>query len=179
MKLIILDRDGVINHDSDDYIKSEEEWEAIPGSLDAIARLNRAGYRIVVATNQSGLARGKFSYADLHAIHRKMHTHLGQYGGSIEAIFFCPHAPEDDCSCRKPKPGMLHEISRRLRRPLYKSIFIGDKISDIQAALSVKAKPVLVKTGAGKDTLAANDLPKEVSVYDDLASATDALISVV
>ena len=179
MNLIILDRDGVINHDSDEFIKSEEEWEAIPGSLDAIARLNRAGYRIVVATNQSGLARGIFSYADLHAIHRKMHTHLNQFGGSIEAIFFCPHAEEENCSCRKPKPGMLHEISRRLRKPLYKAIFIGDKLSDLQAALSVKAKPILVKTGKGKETLAAGELPEEVSVYDDLASATDALLHTV
>ena len=176
MKLIILDRDGVINEDSNDFIKSEDEWQAIPGSLDAIARLNREGFRIVVASNQSGLARGKFDYTDLNAIHRKMHTHLAQYGGVVEAVFFCPHAPEDDCGCRKPKPGLLHEISRRLRTPLYKSILIGDKLSDMQAAMSVKARAMLVKTGKGQASIESGELPEQVSVYEDLAEAADALL---
>ncbi len=177
MKLIILDRDGVINHDSDDYIKSEEEWEAIPGSLDAIARLNRGGYRIVVATNQSGLARGKLDIITLNAIHRKMHTHLSQYGGVIEAIFFCPHGPDENCSCRKPQPGLLHEISRRLRVPLYKTTFIGDSLSDIEAAQTVKARPILVKTGYGQNAVDSGKLPDGVTVYDDLAGAADALLA--
>ena len=176
MKLIILDRDGVINHDSDDYIKSENEWEAIPGSLDAIARLNRGDYRVVVATNQSGLARGKFNIDELNAIHRKMHTHLSQYGGVIEAIFFCPHKPDDHCLCRKPQPGLLHEISRRLRVPLYKAIVVGDKLSDIKAALATKATPVLVKTGSGQSLIDSGKLPQDIDVFDDLASVADSLL---
>jgi D-glycero-D-manno-heptose 1,7-bisphosphate phosphatase len=178
MKLIILDRDGVINHDSDDYIKSEAEWEAIPGSLDAIARLNRGGYRVVVVSNQSGLARGKFDVNALNAIHRKMHTHLSQYSGVIEAIFFCPHGPDDNCSCRKPEPGLFHEISRRLRAPLYKSIVVGDKLCDIQAALTVKAKATLVRTGYGQALLDSGKLPDGIPVFDNLASVADSLLEV-
>jgi len=177
MKLIILDRDGVINHDSDDYIKSENEWEAIPGSLEAIARLNRDGYRVVVATNQSGLARGKFNVITLNSIHRKMRTHLSQYGGRIEAIFFCPHGPDENCACRKPEPGLFHEISRRLRLPLYKTIVVGDKLSDMQAALAAKAKPVLVKTGYGQTLLDSGKLPNDIAIFDDLASVADSLIN--
>lgn len=177
MKLIILDRDGVINHDSDDYIKSENEWEAIPGSLEAIARLNRDGYRVVVATNQSGLARGKFNVHTLNSIHRKMHTHLSQYGGHIEAIFFCPHGPDENCACRKPEPGLFHEISRRLRLPLYKTIVVGDKLSDMQAALAAKAKPVLVKTGYGQTLLDSGKLPDGIAIFDDLANVADSLIN--
>ena len=178
MKLIILDRDGVINHDSEDYIKSENEWEAIPGSLDAIARLNRGGYRVVVVSNQAGLARGKLDVNALNAIHRKMHTHLSQYGGVVEAIFFCPHGPDDKCSCRKPEPGLFHEISRRLRTPLYKSFVVGDKLSDIQAALAVKAKVALVKTGYGQSVLDSGKLPDGIPVFDDLASVADSLLKV-
>lgn len=177
MKLIILDRDGVINHDSADYIKSENEWEAIPGSLEAIARLNREGYRVVVATNQSGLAGGKFNVNTLNSIHRKMHTHLAQYGGRIEAIFFCPHGPDENCACRKPEPGLLHEISRRLRAPLYKAIVVGDKLSDMQAALAAKAKPALVKTGHGQALLDSGKLPEGIAVFDDLAGVANALIN--
>ena len=170
IKLIILDRDGVINRDSDEYIKSENEWEALPGSLEAIARLNRAGFRIVVATNQSGLARGKFDIAALNAIHRKMHTHLTQYGGVVDAVFFCPHAPDENCGCRKPETGLFDEISRRLRVPLYKTTFVGDKLSDINAALAVKSKPVLVKTGNGQTLIDSGDLPADIPVFNDLAS---------
>lgn len=148
-----------------------------PGSLDAIARLNRAGYRTVVVTNQSGLARGKIDILSLHAIHRKMLTHLSQYGAVIEAIFFCPHSPDDKCSCRKPQPGLFHEISRRLRIPLYKTTYIGDSLSDIEAAQSVKSKPILVKTGYGQRLLDSGKLPADVAVYDDLASVTDALLT--
>jgi D-glycero-D-manno-heptose 1,7-bisphosphate phosphatase len=176
IKLIILDRDGVINHDSDEYIKSENEWEAIPGSLDAIARLSQAGYRIVVATNQSGLARGKFDINALNAIHRKMHTHLSQYGGVIEAIFFCPHGPDENCSCRKPETGLFDEISRRLRIPLYKTLFVCDKSSDIDAALAAKTKPVLVKTGHGQALLESGKLPDNIEVFDDLASFADSFL---
>ena len=176
IKLIILDRDGVINHDSDEYIKSENEWEALPGSLNAIARLNRAGFRIVVATNQSGLARGKFDIAALNAIHRKMHTHLTQYGGKVDAVFFCPHAPDENCSCRKPKTGLFDEISRRLRVPLYKTTFVGDKLSDINAALAVKSNPVLVKTGYGQTLIDSGKLPENTPVFNDLASFADSIL---
>ena len=178
MKLIILDRDGVINEDSNDFIKSEEEWQAIPGSLDAIARLNRGGFRIVVATNQSGLARGKFDYASLNSIHRKMHAHLSQYGGVIEAIFFCPHAPEDDCSCRKPKPGLLHEISRRLRTPLYKSILIGDKLSDLQCGWNAGVKKsLLVLTGYGTELNAKPNVDlSKAEIVESLTEATHRIL---
>jgi D-glycero-D-manno-heptose 1,7-bisphosphate phosphatase len=176
IKLIILDRDGVINHDSDDYIKSEEEWEAIPGSLDAIARLNRVGYRTVVVSNQSGLARDKFNISNLNAIHRKMHTHIDQYGGNIEAVFFCPHGPEEGCSCRKPELGLFHEISRRLRVPLYKTIVVGDKLSDLQAAIAVRARAILVKTGYGQALVNSNNIPEDVAVFDNLAHVADSLI---
>lgn len=176
IKLIILDRDGVINHDSDDFIKSEEEWEALPGSLDAIARLNRAGYHIVVASNQSGLARGKLDVITLGKIHRKLYNHLSQFGGSIDAIFFCPHGPDENCSCRKPQPGLLHEISRRLRVPLYKTTFVGDSLRDIEAAESVKAKPVLVLTGKGKETLKSGKISETVPVYENLATFADDIL---
>lgn len=176
MKLLILDRDGVINQDSDDYIKSADEWQAIPGSLEAIARLNRGGFRIVVATNQSGLAGGKLDILQLNAIHGRMHTQLAQYGGVIEAIFFCPHGPDEGCSCRKPQPGLLHEISRRLRVPLYRTTFIGDSLRDIEAALTVKAGAILVKTGAGQSLIDSGKLPETVPVYKDLAAVADALL---
>jgi D-glycero-D-manno-heptose 1,7-bisphosphate phosphatase len=126
MKLVILDRDGVINHDSDQYIKSPEEWKPIPGSLAAIARLNQAGYRVVVATNQSGVGRGLFETDTLIAIHDKMHKALAQVGGRIDAIFFCPHTNADNCDCRKPKPGMLREIAARFNADLTGVPAIGD-----------------------------------------------------
>lgn len=176
MKLVILDRDGVINEDSDDYIKSEEEWRAIPGSLNAIARLSHAGYKIVVASNQSGLARGLFDINALNAIHKKMNRHLEQFGGNIDAIFFCPHHPDDNCPCRKLRPGLLHEISRRLRLPLYKSIVVGDKLADVEAAQSVKARAILVRTGKGAAIVDNDELPENVEVYDDLASFVDILL---
>lgn len=177
MKLIILDRDGVINQDSDDYIKSTDEWQAIPGSLEAIARLTHNGYRIVVASNQSGLARGKLTIETLNAIHHKMHDQISRYGGVIEAVFFCPHGPDDGCSCRKPEPGLYNEIARRLHVSLEGVISIGDKLSDVEAARTAGASPVLVKTGKGQSIVDNNELPDDVPVYDDLAAAVDELIS--
>lgn len=177
MKLIILDRDGVINQDSDDYIKSTDEWQAIPGSLEAIARLTHNGYRIVVASNQSGLARGKFTIEALNAIHHKMHDQISRYGGVIEAVFFCPHGPDDGCSCRKPEPGLYNEIARRLHVSLKGVISIGDKLSDVEATRAAGASPVLVKTGKGQSIVDNNELPDDVPVYDDLAAAVDELIS--
>ena len=170
MKFVILDRDGTINHDSDQYIKSPEEWKPIKGSMEAIARLTQAGYRIVVATNQSGIARGLFDMTTLNAIHNAMHRAAAQAGGRIDAIFFCPHAADSDCECRKPRPGMLLEIARRFNVPLEEAYMVGDAVRDMQAAAAAGARPVLVLTGKGKKTQAAGDLPQGTLVFDDLAA---------
>ncbi len=176
MSLIILDRDGVINRDSDDYIKSPAEWFPIDGSLEAIAKLNHAGYRVVVITNQSGVARGLFDVDTLSKIHSKMRRMLAQVGGKLEAVLYCPHAPEQDCECRKPKPGAFHELAKRLRIDLNNIIAIGDSLRDLKAAASVGAKPVLVRTGKGLQTEQDPMLPKETEVYDDLESAVEAIL---
>jgi len=152
MPLIILDRDGVINQDSAQYIKSPEEWQAIPGSLEAIARLTRGGFRVIVASNQSGLARGLFTIDDLNQIHDKMYREVNALGGKIEAIFFCPHGPDDGCLCRKPKPGMFYDIMKRLGVSLGEVPVVGDSIRDLQAAIVVSASPILVRTGKGVDS---------------------------
>ena len=175
MSLIILDRDGVINHDSDDFIKNPAEWEPIDGSLEAIARLNYAGYRVVVITNQSGIARGLFDVETLNRIHSKMRRMLAQVGGKIEAIMFCPHGPEDDCQCRKPKNGSFVDLAHRLRVNLDNAPAVGDSLRDIQAAMLSQARPILVRTGKGEKTLAAG-IPDGVEVYDDLASVATALL---
>jgi len=170
MKLVILDRDGTINFDSDQYIKSPSEWRPIPGSLEAIARMTQAGYRLVVATNQSGIARGLFDVATLNAIHDAMHRAVAQAGGRIEAVFFCPHAADADCACRKPKPGMLLEIGRRFNVALEEAVMVGDALRDLQAATAAGARPVLVLTGKGQVTLDAGGLPAETRVFSDLAT---------
>ncbi len=175
MSLIILDRDGVINHDSDEFIKTPAEWEPIDGSLEAIARLNYAGYRVVVITNQSGIARGLLDVEPLNRIHSKMRRMLAQMGGRIEAIMYCPHGPEDGCSCRKPHNGSFADLAHRLRVNLDNVPAIGDSMRDIQAAKASGARPILVKTGKGERTL-AEGLPDEVEVFDDLAAVVDALL---
>ena len=176
MKLIILDRDGVINYDSDEYIKSADEWKAIPGSLEAISRLSHDGYHVVIASNQSGLARKKFNIVALNEIHQKMLNHLSQYGGNIDSIFFCPHGPRQGCDCRKPKPGLLHAISTRLQISLKDVPMVGDNISDIEAAQSVEAKPILVRTGKGQSLIDNNKVPDNVPVYSNLLEVAEALI---
>jgi D-glycero-D-manno-heptose 1,7-bisphosphate phosphatase len=176
MKLIILDRDGVINYDSDDYIKSPEEWSPIPGSLEAIARLTRAGYRIAVATNQSGVARGLFDRNTLLRIHDKMQRAVAAAGGKIEAIFYCPHGPEDHCDCRKPKPGLLRDVATRLHVDLSGVPAIGDSLRDVQAARAVGARPILVRTGKGEKTAAQGEGLEDVAIYADLAAVVDALL---
>jgi len=177
MKLIVLDRDGVINQDSDAYIKSVEEWHPIPGSLEAIARLYHAGYRIVIATNQSGLARGLFTIEDLNAIHRTLRWKLARLGGQIEAIFFCPHAPDAGCRCRKPATGLIDDIGRRLQTSLADVPFIGDSFKDVQAAQAVGALPILVLTGKGRMTLESHRGELDgVAVYADLAAAAEAIL---
>jgi D-glycero-D-manno-heptose 1,7-bisphosphate phosphatase len=176
MKLIILDRDGVINFDSDQFIKSPDEWKPIPGSLEAIGRLTREGWRVVVATNQSGLARGLFEMATLNAIHAKMHKAVAQAGGRIEAVFYCPHAADTNCDCRKPKSGLFDEIAARYGRDLNDVPAIGDSLRDLQAAVRVGAQPYLVRTGKGEKTLAAGGLPKDTPVFADLSDAVDYLL---
>lgn len=176
MKLVILDRDGVINHDSDQYIKSPDEWKPIAGSPEAIARLNQAGYRVVVATNQSGVGRGLFDMDTLNAIHEKMVRTVAHVGGKIDAIFFCPHTADDKCGCRKPKPGMLEEIATRYNTVLSDVPVIGDALRDLQAAVAVGAQPMLVLTGKGKKTQLDPLLPAITPVYPDLAAAVAQLV---
>ncbi len=171
MKLVILDRDGVINHDSDQFIKTPDEWKPIPGSLEAIARLNHMGYRVVVASNQSGIGRGLFDMATLNAINEKMYKALAQVGGRIDALFYCPHPAEANCACRKPKPGMFHDIARRFNMSLLEVVAVGDSLRDAQAAAEAGARPVLVLTGKGMKTQAAGGLPPNTKVFEDLAAA--------
>ena len=178
MKLIILDRDGVVNQDSDDYIKSPDEWKPIDGSLEAIARLNHAGYTVAIASNQSGLARGYFDIEVLTAMHNKMDELLAKIGGRIDAVFYCPHGPDDSCHCRKPKPGMLLDIGQRFNVPLRKVIFVGDSITDINAANNAHAQAVLVRTGKGMkaEKILQAEKKSSIPVYDDLASAVTAIL---
>jgi D-glycero-D-manno-heptose 1,7-bisphosphate phosphatase len=149
MKLIILDRDGTINEDRDDYVKSPEEWVPIPGALEAIARLNHAGWHTVIATNQSGLGRGTFDMATLNAMHIKMNQLLAKQGGRIDAVFFCPHAPEDACSCRKPLPGLFEQIGERFGVALRDVPVVGDTLRDLQAGVAMGCRPHFVRTGKG------------------------------
>ncbi len=176
MKLVILDRDGVINQDSAQFIKSPEEWIPIPGSLEAIALLNQAGFRVALATNQSGIERGLFDMATLNAIHDKMHRALAQYGGRIDALFYCPHTADSNCNCRKPKPGMLEEIGRRFTTDLDGVPNVGDSLRDLQAGVAVGAQPILVLTGKGEKTLAAGGIPENTWICADLMEAAHRII---
>lgn len=176
MKLIILDRDGVINFDSDQYIKSPDEWRPIPGSLEAIARLTQWGYRVVVATNQSGVGQGLFDMDTLNAIHEKMIKSAAQVGGRVDAIFFCPHINGDQCACRKPRPGMLEQIALRFNVDLAGVPVVGDSLRDLQAAVTVGARPVLVLTGKGQKTRLDPALPPGTPVFPDLAAAAASMI---
>ncbi len=176
MKLAILDRDGVINYDSPAFIKTPEEWRPIPGSLEAITRLNRAGYHVVLATNQSGVGRGLFEMATLNAIHDKMHRALAEVGGRLDAIFFCPHSQEANCNCRKPRAGLLDEIARRMNVTLEGVPVIGDALRDLEAAVAVRARPILVLTGKGQKTRREGGLPQGTEIYPTLAEAVDALL---
>ncbi len=176
--LIILDRDGVINHDSEEFIKSEDEWQPIPGSLEAIAALTTAGFTLAVASNQSGIARGLFDQRALDAMHAKMLRLVHEAGGHISRIVICPHGPDDGCGCRKPKPGMLEQLAQHFDTPLAGVPVIGDALRDLESAAAVGARPILVRSGKGRKTEAA--LPERfavVAVYDDLAAAARALIA--
>jgi D-glycero-D-manno-heptose 1,7-bisphosphate phosphatase len=176
-KLIVLDRDGVINYDSENFIKSPEEWRPVPGSVEAIGRLNHAGYRVVVATNQSGIGRGLFDMGMLNTIHEKMHKALAHAGARVDAIFFCPHTADSKCECRKPKAGMLVEIGKRFNTELTGVPCIGDSLRDLQAAEAVGAQPMLVLTGKGEKTLRDGNFPRNTVIFPDLAFAVSALLA--
>jgi len=177
MKLVILDRDGVINVDSEQFIKNPAEWQPVPGSLEAIAKLNHMGYRVVIASNQSGIGRGLFDMDALNAINDKMYRALTQVGGRVDALFYCPHAAESSCDCRKPKPGMLVDIAQRFNVDLTGVPAIGDSLRDLQAAAAVGAQPMLVLTGKGKKTEAAGGLPQNTLIFSDLAEAVRHIIA--
>lgn len=176
-KLIFLDRDGVINQDSDDYIRSAAEWIPIPGSAEAIARLCRAGYRVVVATNQSGLGRGYFSRSELDAMHAKMRALVEAAGGKIDGIFFCPHTPDQQCSCRKPLPGLLHQAEQALNVTAKGAVLVGDSLRDLEAGQAAGCVPFLVKTGKGARTLSKGKGLDGVAVFEDLAAVAEQLLS--
>lgn len=167
--LVILDRDGVINFESVEYVKSPDEWKPIPGSLKAIAALNAAGHTVVVATNQAGVGRGYYSEATLAAIHHKMKTELAAHGGSIKKIYYCPHHPDEHCLCRKPKPGMLQQIAKDFPQQFNDAVFVGDSLRDLQAGQAAGCRVVLVKTGFGEAMLAEGKIPDDVEVYENLA----------
>jgi D-glycero-D-manno-heptose 1,7-bisphosphate phosphatase len=180
-KLIILDRDGVINEDRDDYVKSAEEWVPLPRSLEAIALLNQAGYQIAIATNQSGLSRGYFAINDLHAMHSKMDKLLQPLGGRIDSIFFCPHLDSHGCDCRKPAPGLIKEIALRYKKPdsaqpLLGVPIVGDSLRDLQAGIALGASPHLVLTGKGQKTLDQGNLPEGTLIYADLMAFATAIL---
>lgn len=174
--LVILDRDGVINADSDAFIKSVDEWQPLPGSIEAIARLKRAGWQVAVATNQSGIGRGLFDEATLHAMHAKLAALLAEQGAALDLIVWCPHAPGQECDCRKPLPGLFHQVAQRLGRPLDGAVAIGDSLRDLQAAVAAGVRPVLVRSGKGERTLAKGGVPAGTAVYADLAEAVQALL---
>lgn len=178
MKLVILDRDGVINADSDLFIKSPAEWQPLPGSLEAIARLNQAGYRVVVATNQSGVGRGLFDMTTLNAIHDKMHKAAALVGARIDAVFFCPHTSDSHCHCRKPKSGMFEEIAARYNVSLEGVPAVGDSLRDLQAGATLGTRPYLVLTGKGEKTLAAGNLPAGTQVFANLSAVVAELLKI-
>ena len=175
-RYVLLDRDGVINHDSDDFIKSPEEWLPIAGSLEAITLLNKQGYQIAVITNQSGLARGLFDVAMLEKIHDKMRTLVSEAGGNIDAIYVCPHGTDSDCQCRKPKPGLLMQVAAEKNINLAQTYFIGDSFRDLQAGMAAGAMPILVKTGNGQKTLTEHP-NLTIPVFNTLYDAAKHIVS--
>ena len=180
MKLVILDRDGTINEDSDDYVKSPEEWRPLPGALEAIARLNHAGWHVVVASNQSGLGRGLFDVSTLNAMHAKMHQMLAAVGGRVDAIFYCPHAPDEGCRCRKPEPGLFEQIGERYGLDLHGVPVVGDTARDVVAGAAAGCQPHLVLTGKGaayRGRSLPDNFPKETQVHADLGAFADFLIA--
>tara|TARA_B100000768_G_C11273363_1_gene374584 strand:- start:302 stop:838 length:537 start_codon:yes stop_codon:yes gene_type:complete len=176
MKIVILDRDGVINQDSVHYIKTPNEWIPIPDSLESIARLNQHGYTVVIATNQSGIGRGLFDIETMNAINKKMLGLLGHFGGHIDSIFYCPHTADVCCKCRKPKSGMLEEISMRYGVNLKNVPAVGDASRDLVAYNSIGAQPILVKTGKGEETFESKTYPKNTWIFNNLSEVVDKII---
>jgi D-glycero-D-manno-heptose 1,7-bisphosphate phosphatase len=176
IKLVVLDRDGVINEDLDHPVGKPDEWVPIEGSLDAIARLHQGGWHVAVATNQSGIGQGLIDVRTLHAIHRRMHEMVIQAGGKIDVVAFCPHTESDACDCRKPAPGMLYTISERLDIELSSVVVVGDSLRDMQAAMAAAATPIIVRTGKGQITLDNNKGLEHIPAYDNLATCVDALL---
>lgn len=176
-KLIILDRDGVINEDSDHYIKSLEEWIPLPGSIEAIARLSKAGFTIAIATNQSGLARGYFTEATLEEMHARLSSLLEAEGGRVDCLKYCPHGPDDGCHCRKPKTGLIEQIEQDLNQSAKDAWMIGDSLRDIQSGQSAGCKTALVRTGKGERTLSKGEGLEGVPVFDNLAAFADFLLA--
>ena len=179
-RLVILDRDGTINADSDEYVKSADEWQPLPGALDAIAKLNHAGWHVVVASNQSGLGRGLFDVAALNAMHAKMHKLVAAAGGRIDAVFYCPHSPEETCNCRKPQPGLYEQIGERYGMDLQGVHTVGDTLRDLQAGTAVGCVPHLVLTGKGakfRDQPLSADFPAGTRTHDDLSAFADWLLA--
>jgi D-glycero-D-manno-heptose 1,7-bisphosphate phosphatase len=179
MKLIILDRDGTINSDSDDFVKTPDEWTPLPGSLEAIARLNHAGWHVVIASNQSGLGRGLFDVASLNAMHAKMHKMLGAVGGRIDAVFYCPHSPEESCQCRKPLPGLFEQIGERFGVPLKGVPTAGDSLRDLQAGAAAGCEPHLILTGKSAQYRGGGrpeGLPLGTQLHRDLSAFVDFIL---
>ena len=174
-KLIVLDRDGVINYDSDNYIKTVDEWIPLPGSMEAIGKLTKAGYKIAVATNQSGISRGYFSVETLNAMHDKMIKLADEHGGKFDFIAYCPHGPDDDCDCRKPLPGLIHQIESALNISAKDCYMVGDSLRDLEAGVAAGLKPVLVRTGKGVRTLEKNQGLENTLVFDDLTNLVNTL----
>ncbi|MGB5490377.1 MAG: D-glycero-beta-D-manno-heptose 1,7-bisphosphate 7-phosphatase [Woeseiaceae bacterium] len=175
-RLVILDRDGVINRESSAFVKSPAEWLPLPGSIEAIAALSRAGFTVAVASNQSGLARGLFDRSALRAMHRKLRRLVESAGGRVDRIEVCPHGPDDDCSCRKPKPGLIYRLARHFEVDPADTTVIGDSLRDLQSAASAGARPILVRTGNGRETeRALGDALAATPVFDNLAAAAAAL----
>ena len=181
MKLVILDRDGTINTDSDEYVKSPEEWTPLPGALEAIARLNHAGWHVAIASNQSGLGRGLFDVSAVNAMHAKMHKLLAAHGGRIDAVFYCPHSPDEGCSCRKPLPGLLEQLGDRFGVELKATPMVGDGLRDMQAAAAAGCEPHLVLTGKGEAFRGQSPLPApfptHTTVHEDLAAFAEFLVA--
>ena len=181
MKIVILDRDGVINHDSDAYVKNVDEWLPIPNSCEAIAKLRNNGFKVYIATNQSGLGRGYFSQTELDEMHQKMTSLVAKAGGEITGIFYCPHAPEDNCDCRKPLPGLFSQIREHSNVDLAGAPIIGDSIRDLEAGVAAGCTPILVRTGKGENSetkLAQHDnvLIQQATVFNNLAEAAEEII---
>jgi D-glycero-D-manno-heptose 1,7-bisphosphate phosphatase len=177
MKLVILDRDGVINQDSDNFIKTVDEFIPLPGSVEAIAKLKHAGYKVYIATNQSGISRGFYDVTTLNSMHKKLATLLQQHNAQIDGIEYCPHGPADECDCRKPKTGMYLAIAKQAGITEYSDIIVvGDSLRDLQAAQAINAKPHLVRTGKGERTIQKGEGLDGIPVYNDLADFVTQLL---